>query len=134
MKMKGIAFGIAMSVLMSVTTFAAGTTDSGSAGGCNFNGVISYNSNYNGWSTVRTYGSSGAAYVYVKNNTVFVQKGGQNSTTKSQSSDSTVTKDVSVSLNAPNASYYPLTIDGAHLGAANGSSWSGNTRYTGTVK
>ena len=33
MKMKAIAFGIAMSALMSVTALA-GTTDSGSAGGC----------------------------------------------------------------------------------------------------
>ena len=133
MKMKGIAFGIAMSALMSVTALA-GTTDSGSAGGCTFTGVISYNNNYNGWSKVRTYGSSGAAYVYVKNTTVFVKQGGQNSTTKSQASDSTVTKDVSVSFNAPNASYYPLTIDGVHLGAANGSSWNGSTRYVGAVK
>ena len=33
MKMKGIAFGIAMSALMSVTAFV-GKTDSGSSGGC----------------------------------------------------------------------------------------------------
>lgn len=132
-KMKGIVFGLAMSALMSVTALA-GTTNSGSAGGCTFTGVISYNNNYNGWSTVRTYGSSGAAYVYVKNSTVFAQNGGRNSVTKSQSSDSTVTKDVSVSLNAPDASYYPLTIEGTHIGAANGASWSGNTKYTGTVK
>lgn len=72
--------------------------------------------------------------MYVKNTTVFVKQGGQNSTTKSQTSDSTVTKDVSVSFNAPNASYYPLTIDGVHLGAANGSSWNGSTRYVGAVK
>lgn len=133
MKMKGIAFGIAMSALMSVTALA-GTTDSGSAGGCTFTGVISYNNNYNGWSTVRTYGSSGAAYVYVKNSTVFAQKGGKKSITKAQFSDSTATKDVSVSLNAPDASYYPLTIGGTHRGAANGSSWSGSTSYVGEVK
>ena len=33
MKMKGIAFGIAMSALMSVTALA-GKTDSGRSGGC----------------------------------------------------------------------------------------------------
>ena len=132
-KIRSIVLGISMSVAMSVTAIA-GTTTTGSAGGCTYNGKITYNANYNGWSSVRTYGSYGTAYVYVKNTTTFVQTGGANSIVRSQYADSPTTRDVTVSFNAPDSSYYPLVISGQHKGVANGETWTGSTSYSGPVK